>query len=119
MEDEVPVIQSSVLEKKAVKHLPFDKYYEQWLNLATSVKPNQEENISLSRKEQKEILQNHKYLLYGKFNNYKRSGDLGQKKKIRVEQFKKLYQKPALTEATSWELEAQELLEWTKSLATD
>ncbi len=115
--ESLPVIIPS--EKKAIQHLSFDSYHEMWLNLATSTKPNEKESF---RKEQKELLQNHKYLLYGKFSKPTRSAnDLELKKKNRLEQFKKLYQKPEPVpiEPTDWEIEAHELLEWTRSLVTD
>jgi hypothetical protein len=116
------VIKASLPEKKAVKHMSFSDYHSRWLDLATSAKPNENLPYSSVRKEQREMLQNHKYLIYGKFSKSNRSaGDLEQKKKNRLDHFKRLYQKPEPVpiEATSWEIEAQELLEWTRSLATD
>ena len=106
-----------VSDKKAIKHLSFDNYHEQWLNLATSADPNSQ--FSSFRKDQKELLQNHKHLLYGKFKSNRSGADLNQKKKNRLEHLKTLYHQPDPVEAVSWETEAQELLEWTKSLATD
>lgn len=119
---EEPAIQSSLSEKKSITHLSFDNYHKQWLDLATSAKPSEKEYFSSFRKEQKELLQNHKYLIYGKFGKSDRkASDLEQKKKNRLQYLKALYQKPepAPVEATAWEIEAQELLEWTKSLITD
>jgi hypothetical protein len=116
------VIKASLPEKKAIKHMSFSDYHNRWLDLATSAKPNENVQYSSVRKEQKEMLQNHKYLIYGKFNKTNRStGDLEQKKKNRLDHFKRLYHKPEPVpiEASPWEIEAQELLEWTRSLATD
>ena len=86
--------------------------------MASSANPKINNQLSSFRKEQKELLENHRHLLYGKFKSG-RAKDVVSKKKNHFEHLKQLYQKPQEVEVTSWELEAQELLEWTRSLVTD